>query len=197
MKKSAKVVFAAFVVCLLSFPRLEAQEGFKVGIDFPLGSFPFGDIQFAEGFGGGFRVGYGFEERASVWLSFVGASHLVRGGVLWIGDATNAFADWSLGWVNIDLKYLFETEASMKPFVLGGLGIGVLTANSNNSLTGYSLTGGGGGEYFLTDHWALNIAGAIHFTRFTLATARGQSGRLSKPLNEHAFTANLGILYHF
>lgn len=85
----------------------------------------------------------------------------------------------------------------VRPFLLGEVGGGSLVGDSQNSISGLALGGGGGVEYFFAEHWSLNGMGIIRYSHFTHATLKGTSAGLQNSLSEVAITINGGISFHF
>ena len=201
MKRLSVLFCVALIGSSLS---VYGQEGFNLGLDFPLVSFPSGDIHFNPGFGMGLRVGYGIDENLSLSLNLAAASHTVNGGSLILYDPSssfvqqsNSYSEWNMGWLFFDGKFLFGETGRVRPFIIGELGLGVLAANSDNSLSGVGVGAGGGVEYYVADHLSLNGTAFLRYTNFSKVSFNGRTGNLTNSLNESAFSLNTGLTYHF
>jgi hypothetical protein len=198
---SLRQLFLLLLLFSLTPSVLYGQQGFKVGIDFPMVSFPSGEISFTKGVGFGLRFPYGIDERLSIGANISGAGHSTKGGVIVLRKSNSAdssvFSDWTFGWFMVDAKYLLGDSSSLRPFVVAEVGIGFLIGDFDNLMNGFAFGGEVGLEHFLDISWSLNFTLGLRYTWFSQATISGSGARLSNPFSQTAFIAGLGATYHF
>lgn len=66
MKHVRIFLYGVSLFSILCALPANAEKGFKLGIDFPLVSFPFGDVKFNPALGLGLRIGYGIDDKLSL-----------------------------------------------------------------------------------------------------------------------------------
>jgi len=154
--KSFRVVLSGVMgVFVLSF-SVYAQEkslasrfshkGFKAAIS--SASFEMIDErELGEGEGGALSLGYGFTDRFSMWLTFLGSEHISVNGE---GLLTE------FGGVELNLQQKFEIESRLQPYGKVGFGVYALREqNSDFAMIGAGLNVALGVDYLFSKHFGV------------------------------------------
>ncbi len=160
MKKTVLTIFCLSVFLSLPSSKVEARQGFSIGLG-PAGNiFLIDTIPVMDpGFGGHVFFDYRFHPQLAFSTSFLITTQ--DGGNVSSGDNGILF----LGMPTFDLKYYFlQNDPRFDPFVSAGLGLYWLTEGSiGNSSGGLGLGAqlGVGFDFYLSDRVSLGFQGAF------------------------------------
>ncbi len=161
-----------------------------IGAEEPKPDSPEGSV-FIEEDGGGavFSLGYRFSDSFPVRIVVSGAAH----------ETTNPEFDFVFSSVMIEAAYLFDSGLGLRPYLFGGIGGYSMKARQNGlsiESTGPGADFGGGLFYFLSEHFALDLAlrfDVINWEK-NVAELRGDSGDVvivETPVDEEGAAAKI------
>lgn len=96
------------------------------------------------------RLGYGFNDRVSLWASLAGSEQE------WGKDSTRKDKDAATGGLELGVQYTIPTASRVQPYGRVGLGIYSLEdTKSHDAWTGGGLNFAVGADYFFSKHWGV------------------------------------------
>ncbi len=150
--------------------------------------------------GGGASLEFGYRgDRTSVGGVFTGSEH--DGSVLGVSGF-----DVELGSFTIDTRIFFRPQERLQPFVLVGGGLVTATIEDGSSngtetgdgeLLGLLLDVGGGTQYFINEHLAVNAQGVLRLMTFGYAEGVDADGSIDDDLNAVSFAVMVGMALTF
>jgi opacity protein-like surface antigen len=183
------------------------DRGWSLGLDFALdfigaedpGPDSPPDAVYVNETGGGlaFHLGYAFTSVFGLRLTAIGAHHETTREGIGVNNAS----------VTIEALVRFLHGKRFQPYVLVGLGGATLDFNNevlDTRTSGGTAVLGGGVQYHLTRHLALDLAGRLDLINWdkvevTAELPDGSKARLENPVNESGSAAKLllGLVWNF
>jgi opacity protein-like surface antigen len=122
-----------------------SHKGLKGAIAFGSIDSEFGE-KFDDGGGGLLGIGYGFDDRFTLWLTLLGAEH-----------PSNAVHNKShFGGIELNLQYRFFHQSRLQPYGKVGAGLyGFEEDGTNTTFAGSGFAIGVGVDWFLSRHFAI------------------------------------------
>lgn len=200
------------LIFLLSQPSF-AGEGIYLGIDYVYnaieGDFDDRDISLGpgdtlvaplidKGNGIGIHLGYRLPTNFSIELTYQQTSHDSKRGAIGFDVNHSELAG--------GIKYNFNAEGLMQPFVKFAAGVHVLEVEggaSNSGLvddayySGVGLDIGAGIDFFFTKRVSLGLDATYQSIHYTDASGIIEEGKLSDELDGSGLSLNAGISFHF
>lgn len=169
-----------------------STNGFNIGLHLNGSSITIEEFGFDDetnsGGGGGLVLGYGFGERAALYLNFDGA-------------AINADEadEYTLGHGDLGVLLHFGSPyAALRPYVDLGLTGRVATFQTDIgdvNISGGALTVGGGLKYFFTPGLALDAALKLSFGQFTEVELNGRTADIDD-IDANTGRFNIGLVWY-
>ena len=151
------------------------------------------DSDAENGIGGGLHLGFGFNDRISVFL---------RGTTATINSPDEGFDDYTLRHADLGVRYTFGTSAAaLRPYVAGALSGRSLKFDLGGQTLetrGPALTGSGGVEYFISPTFAIDAVLLISYGTFNVGRVDDSDwvDLEDDSLNGTASRLELGFTWH-
>jgi hypothetical protein len=175
----AAAVVAGFALATSVSAQDSTTRGFVLGGHIGLGSVGFEDTERSSGGGAGLMVGYGLNRTFTIFA-------LLDGSTVDVRNQPDVEGTWAIGHADLGVRFNFANSLrSWVPYLQGSVGIRAVSvtdipaaspiSGQDVSLSGGSLTFGGGFMLYAAESFAFDIGALFSGGNFTTLTVDGLS----------------------
>jgi len=188
------ILSAVFIIGVFSLSAQEkksgstfSHKGLKVALG--LGAFDNSASNLSDGQAVFLNLGYGFTDKSTLWLSFVGSEHPKKSG----NNIKTEFDGFE-----INYQHKLRSESRLQPYGKIGLGAYQLKDRSSDG----KVLGGGialavGADYFLSRHFGLGLELSYKGIEYSRRSEKVAGGDLLSDLNPSIEGESFGLMVTF